>query len=200
MCHDFLNDSSFFQLLQRIDDDWAATIQAGACPQCGATLHRARYPRKPRGIASHLLGDKFWIRWSFCCARDGCRQRQTPESVRFLGRRVYLGIVVVLSGTWTGGRSAWHRRQLPVPDATLRRWRRWWQRDFVATRCWQHARGQLATPINTSALPGALMAHFGTNTSEAVVALLKFIAPVTTRPGNGLGEGRPSSAEDQAVR
>jgi hypothetical protein len=33
---------------------------------------------------------------SLCCSRDGCRRRMTPPSVRFLGRRVYLGAVLVL--------------------------------------------------------------------------------------------------------
>jgi hypothetical protein len=35
-------------------------------------------------------------RFSFCCDRDGCRNRATPPSVRFLGRKVYLGAVVML--------------------------------------------------------------------------------------------------------
>jgi hypothetical protein len=35
-------------------------------------------------------------RTSFCCHRDGCRERATPPSVVFLGRRVYAGAAVVL--------------------------------------------------------------------------------------------------------
>jgi hypothetical protein len=35
-------------------------------------------------------------RYSFCCAEEDCRRRRTPESLRFLGRRVYAGLVVVL--------------------------------------------------------------------------------------------------------
>ena len=30
----------------------------------------------------------------YCCAEEDCRRRRTPESVRFLGRRVYAGLVV----------------------------------------------------------------------------------------------------------
>ena len=35
-------------------------------------------------------------RFSFCCDQEGCRRRHTPPSVRFLGRRVYGGLVAVL--------------------------------------------------------------------------------------------------------
>ena len=58
-------------------------------------LHSARYPRKPRGGLDDL-GPDYATRLSFCCAVDGCRRRTTPPSVRYLGRRVYLGAVVVL--------------------------------------------------------------------------------------------------------
>ena len=33
---------------------------------------------------------------AFVATREGCRRRHTPPSVRFLGRRVYAGLVVVL--------------------------------------------------------------------------------------------------------
>jgi len=35
-------------------------------------------------------------RYSFCCDQDDCRHRRTTESVRFLGRKVYAGLIVVL--------------------------------------------------------------------------------------------------------
>ncbi len=53
MCHAFLNDSRFYQLLLHIDQDIAAEVQAGGC-SCGGVLHSARYPRKPRGIRAVL--------------------------------------------------------------------------------------------------------------------------------------------------
>ena len=40
--------------------------------------------------------EAYGLRLSFCSARDGCRKRATPPSVRFLGRKVFLGAVVVL--------------------------------------------------------------------------------------------------------
>jgi hypothetical protein len=56
-------------------------------------LHRANYPRKPLGCPDEVRAD-FESRLSFCCNR--CRRRTTLMSLCFLGRRVYLSLVVVL--------------------------------------------------------------------------------------------------------
>lgn len=193
MCHNFLDDSSLWLLLQRMDDEMARETRAGGCPHCDGTLHRACYPRKPRGVARALLSRAYHWRWSFCCSRDGCRRRTTPASVRFLGRRVYLGAVVVLVGAVNGDigreRMAWLRRYLPLSSKTLRCWRQWWQADFVATRFWRDARGRLALAVAPSRLPESLLAPFGEPLSDAVVWLLHFISPLTTRPGSALFEG-----------
>jgi hypothetical protein len=62
---------------------------------------RGGLPRAPRGAAEGL--DASWdSRRSFCCAVEGCRRRSTPPSVRFLGRKVYVGAIVVLA-TVAGG-------------------------------------------------------------------------------------------------
>ena len=94
MCHAFLADTNFYQLLTRIDESIAEEVRAGGC-DCGGALHSARYPRKPRGVRG-VLDESYQSRLSFCCAADGCRRRSTPPSVRFLGRKVYLGVIVVL--------------------------------------------------------------------------------------------------------
>ena len=90
MYHKLLCDASLYDFLFKIDLDLAASTRAGGCAACGGRLHSARYPRKPRGGPGDL-GREYECRLSFCCAVDGCRQRATPASVRFLGRRVYLG-------------------------------------------------------------------------------------------------------------
>ena len=48
MYHDLLRDASFWPFLFSIDQDLAETARQKACP-CGGRLHRANYPRKPRG-------------------------------------------------------------------------------------------------------------------------------------------------------
>ena len=36
------------------------------------------------------------MRQSVCCAMEGCRRRANPPSLRFLGRQVYFGALVLL--------------------------------------------------------------------------------------------------------
>ncbi|WP_245731956.1 hypothetical protein [Thiocapsa roseopersicina] len=81
-------------MLLHIDEDLAEAAREAGCPACGGTLHQADYPRKPRGCPEPWR-EAFATRRSFCCAQ--CRRRLTPRSVRFLGRRVYLGLIVVLA-------------------------------------------------------------------------------------------------------
>ena len=85
---------SFWSFLLSIDKDLADSTRQQGC-SCGGRLHCANYPRAPRGGPDHLP-EEYRCRFSFCCDRDGCRKRMTPPSVRFLGRKVYLGAVVIL--------------------------------------------------------------------------------------------------------
>ena len=91
MCHVQLQTRPFFLFLIRLDEELAAQAQGAGC-SCGGVLHRANYPRKPRGCPTLAIRDAFSSRLSFCCSR--CRRRTTSMSVRFLGRRVYLGLVL----------------------------------------------------------------------------------------------------------
>jgi hypothetical protein len=147
-------------------------------------LHSARYPRKPRGIRS-ALDSNYESRLSFCCSQDGCRRRHTPASVRFLGRKVYLGVIVVLITALHHGLTDQRRSQLieelDVPSQTLWRWRRWWREQFLQSRCWKGLAGQLIPPITTHALPGSLLERMtGEILTERLVHLLGLISPVTT--------------------
>ncbi len=83
----------FIQELYQEDVAEAERVKAAGCPHCGGVLHCGNYQRKPRGIvgeALRLLGLDWRI--SFCCSNEECRKRSTPKSVRFLGRKVYLGV------------------------------------------------------------------------------------------------------------
>ena len=66
-----------------------------ACP-CGGRLHAANYLWQTTQHYPAQLPEQECLRLSFCCDRDGCRKRATPPSVRFLGPKVYLGIIVIL--------------------------------------------------------------------------------------------------------
>jgi hypothetical protein len=186
VCHATLQDPKLFSFLLLIDQDLAAQAQAAGCG-CGGVLHSARYPRKPRGAPRSLL-DQYRSRLSFCCA--ACRRRTTPESVRYLGRRVYLAAVVLLVSAMRAGMTGKRVAQLSglfaVPLRTLERWRRWWLEAFVDSGFWRAACARLVPPVNVVMLPASLLSRFGGEGLLArLIQALRFIAPLST-----LSEGR----------
>jgi hypothetical protein len=176
-----LTDVTWFDVLTAIDRELAAAAQADGCQQCPGRLHHADYPRKPRGGPVDLPA-AYDRRTSFCCAR--CRTRRTPPSVRFLGRRVYLGAVVVLACVLRYGptptRVARLREVLGVSGDTLRRWHRWWRTAFVRTAFWRAARARFVPPLDEATLPATLLARFPGEADTAMVALLRFLTPLST--------------------
>jgi hypothetical protein len=176
-------DSRFLSFLRFIDGDLASMARARGC-RCGGALHSADYPRKPRGGPSDIE-EEDRRRLSFCCDREGCRSRVTPPSVRFLGRKVFLGAVVVLSIAMRQGPSPTSIRKLHelfgVSRRTLSRWRGFWREAFSETRFWKGVRGLFMPPVARESLPLSLLQRFGAVASERTVgALLRFLAPVTT--------------------
>jgi len=180
--HGLLRDSRFFETLCRFDEDLAEQARAAGCRRCGGRLHRAHYPRKPRGGPAELEPGQE-RRLSFCCAREGCRRRTTPPSLRFLGRRVYFGPVFVLVTTLCQGisprRVARLREQVGLDRRTLARWRRWWQQAFARSPFWKAARGRFVPPVELPALPASLLERFvGADAGERLRAALAFLAPL----------------------
>jgi len=85
-------------------DPWLASQEAAqsCCRACGGKLHRADDPRKAREVP-HKLMEQWDRRYSFCCSTEGCRLRHTPVSVRFLGRKVYSEVFIVLISALMNG-------------------------------------------------------------------------------------------------
>lgn len=170
----------------QIDQDLAAAARSRGCA-CGGRLHSARYPRKPRcGLDLERLDGAHGIRFSFCCARDGCRRRTTPPSVRFLGRRVYVGPVVVLIAALAEGATPRRLRRLArlvggVSRRTIERWRFWWRKAFPQTPFWCECRGRFAVPVETDRLPASLLERAPkVDGTEPLVWLLRLVSPITT--------------------
>lgn len=180
MSHALLRDARLYIALLEFDRDLAEEAAAKGCAQCGGVLHRADYPRKPCG-GPEQLPPGYDRRLSFCC-RD-CRRRTTPQSVRFLGRRVFLGAVFVLVCAMRHGLSARRvaelRRQVGVSRRTLERWRRWWLTTFLATPVWKEARGRLAAPVQSSELPKSLLDRFEGELREQLEAILRLLQPLS---------------------
>ncbi len=181
MWHALLRDTRFFDLLYALDRDLADQTRSQGCP-CGGRLDQAHYPRKPRGGPADLSPDRE-RRFSFCCARDGCRGRATPPSVRFLGRRVYFGVVVVWVTAMAHGvtprRAAELRAQLGIDRRTLARWRRWWREHFPASAFWREQRARLSPPLSDKGLPGTLLDRFAPQGElDGIRSLLRFLAPI----------------------
>jgi hypothetical protein len=180
VCHTLLQRPEFFQLLVQIDTELAAQMHASAC-QCGGVLHRANYARKPKACPEEVIGD-FVSRWSFCC--NLCRKRSTPMSVRFLGRRVYVALAVVVlavSRNKTNAAIAELAQALEVPERTIARWRQWWLQCFGATALWQAQCGRFMPSVEMTELPQSLMARFTGGAHEAMGRLLMFLSPLSVR-------------------
>lgn len=183
MYTDLLADGRLYTVLQRLDEDLAAEQRALGCPRCGAALHSAHYPRKPRGGPAGL-GSEYGRRLSYCCAREGCRKRATPPSLRFLGRKVYLAAVVVLISAMRNGptpaRLQFLQDLVGVSRRTILRWRRWWTEALPDTPFWRVAGGGLMPPVESSQLPASVLERFMGAARDRLLALLRWLSPITT--------------------
>ena len=141
-----------------------------------------------------MRGD-YSSRLSFCCAE--CRKRSTSLSVRFLGRRVYLALAVVLvSASRTGSTPTGARlcAELGVARQTLQRWQAWWIEQFPQTPLWRATCARFMPPADVLGFPGTLLERFVGSPAHSLMRLLVFLSPVTLRgqgpAGVELLEGR----------
>jgi hypothetical protein len=176
--HDLLSDEKFSAILFEVDEGISGSERERGCSRCCGPLHRADYPRKARGVAE-AVARRFERRFSFCCGR--CRKRHTPPSVRFLGRRVYVALAVLVgalialavtlaeSGRVTGARAR-----------TVARWLRFFQQELQVTRFWSRAQGLFSPPLGARGMPATLVERFASaDASERLLGFLKFVTPIT---------------------
>jgi hypothetical protein len=177
-----LADAKFHEQLLAFDGDLAAQCRAAGCPDCGGVLHSSNYRRKPRGRPVGL-GEEHDRRFSFCCAVDDCRDRSTPPSLRFLGRKVYQAGIVILISAMRDGMTERRLGKLAamvgVDRRTVARWRGWWQTRFTSTPFWRAQSAGFMPPVDTSGLPAALLERFAGDAEEQLIALLSFLGPIT---------------------
>ena len=185
MPFDILRDESFLPLLFMADQEHAQAVRGAGCPLCGGRLDSGSYFRKSRGWLCEVPADYF-LRFSWCCRVVGCRKRVTPESLRFLGRKVYLSAAIVLTSVFLHGmtrrRVAQLRDLLGVSPRTVADWRRWWLAAFRPSAFWKSYRGLFAGDLDEDALPHSIWASFRGSTRERLLFFLRFLHPLTSPP------------------
>jgi hypothetical protein len=179
-------DARFYGLQLKIDRSLLAEAREGVCAICGEVLHSADFARKPRGGPSGM-GEDADTRYSLCCANRDCRKRHTPPSVRFLGRKVYLGATTVLVSAMRHGatpaRMRKLREHLGVSRRTVERWRWWWREAFAESAFWRAARATFMPPAEPGRLPASILERFAGDDEARLLALLRFLGPITGGAG-----------------
>lgn len=171
----------FFVFLERQDEQITERVRAERCPRCGGPLHRGDYERKPRGALIAPQGEESVTRFSLCCGREGCRRRATPPSLRFLGRRMYLGVVVIVASLvlQATAKAAELRRTTGVSARTAQRWLSWWRGMFVRAEVFVMLRAQLIG-LSSEDLPASLVARLSGPWPSRLLTMLSWLLPLTT--------------------
>jgi len=191
--HSILSNARVWDFLKQVDAAEAEACREAGCPRCGGALHSATYPRKPYGLAADLRDDV--RRFSFCCSV--CRRRVKPPSVRFFGRRFYVGALFLLVSALAlagGVRLETVARRWRIPSSTLRRWRRWWRESFPLTREWRAKRGELAAPPGKVPLRWLLRIVRGRSFRSRLLRSLVWLMPWTGFCALGAGSASPAES------
>lgn len=185
---DVLNTKKLYDWQEKIDNEFAEKVRMAGCEHCQGVLHRGDYDRKPRGVKDGQEAIEHWDkRASFCCNQEGCRKRHTPPSVRFLGSKVYVGIVVILVAAMmhgpNGRRVAVLHEALGIDKRTLLRWRQWWLEEFVQTPFWKVNRARFMPVLEEALMPHCLVESFSAARRAGLIKLMEFLSPITTTSG-----------------
>ena len=160
-------DAVFFQKLYALDEEICRELKLKGCRHCGSPLDVANIPRKLRGRQEGPT-----IRFGLCCRKQGCRKRVLPPSLRFLGRKVYGALTVILAADF------YNRLMLreAIPRRTLTRWRSFWKSELSESSSfmrWARARGIL--PIaQAGESPRNILMAFGFPGVESLIPALRF--------------------------
>ncbi len=190
MSHESRLGEEWFASLEEFDRQIAEAVAAAGCRHCGGRLYQGNYKRKPRGGYIAEAGEAFRLRHSLCCGREGCRKRALPPSLRFLGRRVYLEAVVLVSSALAQAIETLRLASevTGVPARTLRRWHSWWMEAFPSSTVWTQLRARFAPPPPAeSEFPRSLLERAqavldaGAAVSDVLLLAARWLSPVTTQ-------------------
>ena len=193
-----LSNSQVWSWLEEVDRAEAERCRQSGCRHCGGTLHISTFPRKPYRLALPLWGEDAPRRFSFCCSE--CRRRETPASVRFFGRRFYVGALFLVASALAlrgGVRLSTISRKWKIPMMTLRRWRQWWREAFETTPGWRDKQGDLVMEPGADPLCVVLRRMAGARFAERLLRSLVWFKPWTGRCT--LAAGTEDPAENVSV-
>lgn len=177
-------DINFIKYLYEKDKEIAGKYHFAKCQHksCKGIYHSSSYPRKPRGIQAEA--EEFYSsRFSFCCSR--CSLRFTPESIRFLGRKVYVAFFIMLMLYPSVENIQQQLIDLPpksLAPITLRRWFLWWHVTIPKSSIWKKLVGLLLANIEKVFLPIFLIEQFTQehcDFKKSLLATLEFISPIS---------------------
>jgi hypothetical protein len=105
--------------------------------------------------------------------------------VRFLGPKVYLGVVVILISAMRQGPTPRRVRELSqrfgADRRTIARWQVFWRERFPQTPFWKVARARLVPVVEIVSLPYSLVDAFLSRNRRCRgwTLLLRFLSPIT---------------------
>jgi hypothetical protein len=184
MYHKLYSFSRFWLVLYLRDHKEFLRLHKSICQSCNSgKLYAANYRRKPRGQPKFWV-DAFDIRFSLCCSQEGCRHRVTLRSVRFLGRKVYLNVAVILaSAFYQGGfKVSMIQNYFGMSARTLWRWLLWWQ-ELVSSEFWRIKRGEFVPGLRETDITLSLIRWFKRVhrlSGKSMLYLVRFLAPMST--------------------
>ena len=109
--------------------------------------------------------------------------------MRFLGRKVYLGAIVILISAMRQGPSPRRVHELTdrfgADESTITRWQTFWREHFPQTPFWKTARARLVPAVEIVCLPYSLVDAFLRRhpPCEGWIHLLRFLSTITVPGG-----------------
>ena len=182
MYHSLLLNTIFYNSLLALDLLIANQYQQSHCPSCGGKLHQAHYRRSPIGVPIGVC-DNYWLRFSYCCATDGCRKRLTTPSMRFLSQKQYSSVIILvifMLKSKTDESKVEELNQLinsSLSVETVRRWRHYWVNKVTQSHTFIRA---ALTHKESLSMPSSLLAKFKKNAEQSLELALKWLLPLTT--------------------
>ena len=182
MYHSLLLNTIFYNSLFALDLQIAHQYQQSHCPFCGGKLHRAHYWRSPLGVPIDVC-ENYSLRFSYCCASEGCRKRLTTPSMRFLSRKQYSSVIILVIFMLKSKTDESKVEEInllinaSLSVETVRRWRRYWVNKVTQSHTFTIAAFTHKTALS---MPSSLLAQFKKNAEQSLALALKWLLPLTT--------------------